>query len=44
MKLFPGDLSQSNWLATPPNGLGANINTNFNPTEFYSLILDAINS
>lgn len=43
MKLFPGDLSQSNWLATPPSGLGANINTNFNPTEFYSLILDAIN-
>ena len=43
MKLINSDISQSNWVASVPRGLGANINTNFNPSQFFKLVTDSIN-
>ena len=44
MKLNPNNLSQSNWIATVPNALGASVsNESPNISDFYSLILNAIN-
>jgi hypothetical protein len=44
MKLNPNNLSQSNWIATVPNALGASLrNESPNMSTFYSLILNAIN-
>ena len=44
MKLNPNNLSQSNWIATVPNAIGASLrNESPNISTFYSLILNAIN-
>ena len=43
MKLVNSDISNSNWVATVPRGLGANLNTNFNPSQFFKLVTDSIN-
>ena len=44
MKLDPNNLSQSNWIATVPNAIGASMrNESPNISAFYSLILDSIN-
>ena len=44
MKLDPNNLSQSNWIATVPNAIGASMrNESINISAFYSLILDSIN-
>ena len=43
MKLVNSDISNSNWVATVPRGLGANLNTKFNPSQFFKLVTDSIN-
>ena len=44
MKLNPDNLSQSNWIATVPNAIGASLrNESPNISTLYSLILNAIN-
>jgi hypothetical protein len=43
MKLVNSDISKSNWVATVPRGLGTNLNTNFNPSQFFKLVTDSIN-
>ena len=43
MKLINSDISQSNWVASVPRGLGANLNSTFNPSEFFKLVTDSIN-
>ena len=43
MRLDPDNLSQSKWIATVPNALGAPSNSSLNISAFYGLILDSIN-
>ena len=43
MKLINSDISQSNWIASVPRGLGVNINSSFNPSQFFKLVTDSIN-
>ena len=43
MKLINSDISQSNWVATAPRGLGSGLNTSFDPSEFYRLVTNSIN-
>ena len=43
MKLFPDDLSSSNWVATVPSGLGAAANSTFSASEFVKQVIDSIN-
>ncbi|MDA9195693.1 beta-lactamase family protein [Gammaproteobacteria bacterium] len=43
MKLFPDDLSSSNWVATVPSGLGAAPNSTFSASEFVKKVIDSVN-
>ena len=43
MKLLNSDISNSNWLATVPRGVGSNVNSSFNPSQFFKLVADSIN-
>ena len=43
MKLFPSDLSNSNWVATVPKGLGAASNSTFSASEFLKKVIDSVN-
>ena len=43
MRLLPTDLSNSNWVATVPSGLGASIGSTFNASEFLSKVIASIN-
>lgn len=43
MKLFPDDLSSSNWVATVPSGLGAAPNSTFSASEFVRKVIDSVN-
>jgi hypothetical protein len=43
MKLLPADLSNSNWVATVPSGLGASVSSTFNASEFLSKVIASIN-
>ena len=43
MRLLPADLSNSNWVATVPSGLGASIGSTFNASEFLSKVIASIN-
>ena len=42
MKLVSNDLTQSNWVSTVPNGVGAFIPTSFSPNQFFYMITEAI--
>ena len=42
MKLVSNDLTQSNWVSTIPNGVGASISTSFSPNQFFYMITEAI--
>ena len=42
MKLNTINLSQSNWIATVPGGLGSSSSSNFNASQFFSLVENAI--
>ena len=43
MKLNPSNLSQSNWIATVPNGLGSSANPNISASAFFELVANSIN-
>ena len=43
MRLFPNDLSSSNWVATVPSGLGAVPNSTFSASEFMKKVIDSVN-
>jgi CubicO group peptidase (beta-lactamase class C family) len=43
MRLFPDDLSSSNWVATVPSGLGAVPNSTFSASEFMKKVIDSVN-
>ena len=43
MRLFPDDLSSSNWVATVPSGLGATPNSTFSASEFMKKVIDSVN-
>jgi|TARA_B110000483_G_scaffold104681_1_gene127743 CubicO group peptidase (beta-lactamase class C family) len=43
MKLFPDDISSSNWVATVPSGLGATPNSTFSASEFMKRVIDSVN-
>ena len=43
MKLINSDISRSNWVATVPRGLGSGLNSSFDPSEFFRLVVDSIN-
>jgi CubicO group peptidase (beta-lactamase class C family) len=43
MKLNPSNLSQSNWIATVPNGLGSSANPNISASTFFELVANSIN-
>ena len=43
MKLNPGNLAQSNWIATVPNALGSSAGSNISVSAFYELVANSIN-
>ena len=43
MKLNPSNLSQSNWIATVPNGLGSSASPNISASAFFELVANSIN-
>ena len=43
MKLNPNNLTQSNWIATVPNGLGSSATPNISVSAFYELVTNSIN-
>jgi len=43
MKLNPSNLTQSNWIATVPNGLGSSANPNISASAFFELVANSIN-
>ena len=43
MKLNPTNLTQSNWIATVPNGLGSSAGSNINASAFYELVAKSLN-